>query len=219
MASLRIALRKAYAVLPFKQPVFTALRAMYSPPEWLYKHFHFQGSFTVPIGHDASFQVRHWGTMIENELFWRGIKGWEAISMELWLRLARQSNLIFDIGANTGIYALADKAASPHATVVAVEPVARVHDRLQANISLNGWGIHAICAAASDHDGTAILYDLPGRENVLSVSLEADWNATAERTPVEVQSVTVETLARKYGSNRRVDLLKIDVETHEPAVL
>ncbi len=218
MAQLKDVLRKVYMALPFKQAVFTAIRAMWSPPERLYRHLYFKGVFTVPVAENASFQVWHRGSMIENELFWRGIQGWEAVSIELWLRLSRRATVIFDIGANSGIYALAAKAVNAEAIVVAVEPVGRVHERLQANIALNGWDIEAVQAAVSDHDGTAILYDIPERENVLSVSLEADWNAAAERVPVEVPCHTVATLAAKFG-NGRVDLLKIDVETHEPAVL
>lgn len=127
--------------------------------------------------------------------------------------------MICDIGANTGVYALVAKAVNPLAKVVAVEPVERVFRKLEANVSLNNWDITTVNAAVSDQTGTAILYDTPQREHVLSVSLEASWNSKSSALrPVEVPCITVTDLLLQIGASN-VDLLKIDVETHEPAVL
>jgi FkbM family methyltransferase len=212
-------LKRAYAALPFKQPLFTALRNVVNVPERIHRHLHFQGIIQVPVSATEHFRMRHHGHMIENELFWKGIKGWEPVSMELWLRLCRGSRNIFDIGANTGVYALAAQAVNPDANVVAVEPVERIFRKLQDNILLNGDRIRAVHAAVSDHSGTALLYDMPEADHVLSVSLEASWNSESDRLrPVEVPCITVADLAHETGTSA-IDLVKIDVETHEPAVL
>jgi FkbM family methyltransferase len=127
--------------------------------------------------------------------------------------------VIFDIGANTGVYALTAHALNPQASVVAVEPVERIFRKLEMNIALNQGGITAVHAAVSDHSGTAVLYDMPDTDHVLSVSLEKDWNRSSSALrPVEVPAVTVRDLAQRIGG-AAPDLLKIDVETHEPAVL
>lgn len=208
-----------YDLIPFKQPLYTALRAVAHVPEPIHKHLHFKGIITVPISPTEKFRIMHHGYMIENELFWQGLDGWEKVSIELWVRLCRRSNVIFDIGANTGVYALVAQAVRPEALVVAVEPVERVFRKLEANIALNRWDIKAFHAAASDTTGTAVLFDLPLSEHVLSVSLEADWNsASTQLRPVEVPCITVSDLLHRVGATS-VDLLKIDVETHEPAVL
>jgi len=216
----RSAARSLYAALPFKQPLFQLVRRLVPPlPERLYRHLHFKGVITVDISPAERFRIRHHGYMIENELFWRGLSGWEKISMELWIRLCRRSKVILDIGANTGVYALAAKAVNPGAEVIAVEPVARIYDKLVDNIGLNEGTVKAVHAAATSHTGTVVLYDQPQSEHVLSVSLNPEWNkeSTAIR-PVEVPAYTVADLLAMHG-NTSVDLLKIDVETHEAEVL
>ncbi|MCB0772676.1 MAG: FkbM family methyltransferase [Flavobacteriales bacterium] len=219
MSGAKKLLKKAYDLLPFKQPVYTVVRSMAKVPEPIYRHLHFRGVIKVPVSKKESFRITHFGQMIENELFWKGITGWEPISMELWIRLCRRSNVIMDIGANTGVYALVAHAVNPQAKIAAVEPVERIHRRLQENINLNDGSILAVHAAVSDHTGTAVLYDLPDSDHVLSVSLEQKWNQASTRLrPVEVPCITVKDLAQRMGCER-IDLLKIDVETHEPAVL
>jgi len=211
--------KRIYSALPFKQPIYTALRWFGTPPERLYRHLHFKGIITVPISTTERFRVRHYGYMIENELFWKGLAGWEKVSMELWTRLCHRSGTILDIGANTGIFALVAKAVNPDAQVIAVEPVARIFQKLLGNIALNGGRIQAVQAAVSDRTGTVILYDQPENEHVLSVSLDPEWNkASSAIRPVEVPCITVADLLARHGTNT-VDLLKIDVETHEAAVL
>lgn len=208
-----------YDRIPFKQPLYTALRAVAHVPEPIHRHLHFKGVITVPISPTEKFRIMHHGYMIENELFWQGFGGFEKISVELWARLCRRSDVIFDIGANTGLYALVAQTVNPAALVVAVEPVERIFRKLEANIALNHGNIRAFNAAASDRTGTAVLFDMPSSEHVFSVSLESDWNsASTQLRPVEVPCITVNDLLHRVGA-ASVDLLKIDVETHEPAVL
>ena len=219
MSVLRKGAKRLYDALPFKQPLFTLVRTLVPVPERIHKHLHFKGVITVPITPGGSFKMVHHGYVIENELFWRGLEGWEKVSARLWVLLCRRSHTILDIGANTGVYALIAKTVQPEATVAAVEPVQRVFSKMQANFALNPGSIHAVHAAVSDSTGTATLYDLPESEHVLSVSLESEWNkASTQLRPVEVPCVTVMDLLARIGS-AEVDLLKIDVETHEAAVL
>lgn len=219
MSAIRTFIKRLYDSLPFKQPFFTLLRSVVTVPEHIHKHLHFKGIIDIPIGPGEQFRMMHHGYMIENELFWRGLEGWEKVSTRLWVDLCRRSDVILDIGANTGVYALIAKTVRPQATVVAVEPVDRVFRKMVGNLALNPGHIHAVKAAVSDTSGTATLYDLPEQEHVLSVSLDPEWNKTSTALrPVQVRSVTVMELLQEVDRDR-VDLLKIDVETHEPAVL
>ena len=71
--------------------------------------------------------MRHYGFQLENEIFWSGLtNGWEKISTRLWIELSKNSKVIFDIGANTGIYSLVSKSINPTSQVFAFEPVKRV---------------------------------------------------------------------------------------------
>ncbi|MBL7951194.1 MAG: FkbM family methyltransferase [Flavobacteriales bacterium] len=219
VASVKGSLKRLYEAIPFKREFFGLVRSIMPVPEPVFRHLHFKGVFKVPVDSRGSFRMMHHGYVIENELFWRGLKGWEHVSLELWQRLCHRSDTILDIGANTGVYAMLAQAVNPDATIIAVEPVARVFQKLQANAALNGARVHTVCAAVSDHTGTATLYDLPDSEHVLSVSLDPEWNKQSTRLrPVEVPTTTVLDLLRTHGKEK-ASLLKIDVETHEPAVL
>ena len=213
-------LKRLYDALPFKQAMFSVLRLL-PIPQRIYQHLHFQGLIDVEVGQGEMFRMRHHGYMIENELFWRGIKGWEKVSLELWTRLCRRSDTIIDVGANTGVYALIAKTVRPGATIIAVEPVERVFRKLEENIALNGGGIHAVRAALTDREGEVTLYDAPHLEHVLGVSLNKERIYIVEGksvSPVQVPGRTMAGIAAEFGLPR-IDLMKIDVETHEPEVL
>lgn len=213
------ALKSIYAILPFKQPVFSVLRKVWRPSPELYRHLHFKGVLTVPVDATHAFKIRHYGFQLENEVFWDGLGGgWEKVSIDLWTKLCRRSQVIFDIGANTGLYALVAKSLRPEAKVYAFEPVQRVFEKLQANNRLNNYDIHCVCAAISDKNGTAVFYD-PGEEHVYAVSVNKNLTPDREKmTETQVDIITLDHFAETENLDR-IDLLKIDVETHEPEVL
>jgi hypothetical protein len=153
--------RAAYRALPFKLQAFSFIRGRFVLPRSIYQHLHFVGPFTVDLGAKRSFRIHSAGTVLENDLFWSGYGGdFERISVQVWAELCRdRSGLILDVGANTGVYALAAAALAPDAEVVAFEPVARMADRLAHNISLNGFPVSIERAAVTDHSGTVTIYD------------------------------------------------------------
>jgi FkbM family methyltransferase len=219
MSSLRGVARGLYRAIPFKQPVFEAARRLVRVPEPVYRHLHFRGVIDVPV-EGRSFRMVHHGTQIENEVFWSGLYGrWEGASLRMWVRAAQGATEILDVGTNTGLYALAAKAVAPHARVAALEPVERIRTKLVANVALNRFDITVIAAAASDRDGTATLLD-PGDSHALSATLDPAGRVLgAHRAePVTVTVARIDSLIAQ-GAVRAPDLLKIDVEGHEPAVL
>jgi FkbM family methyltransferase len=212
------ALRAAWRNLPFKLPMLRALRAVWQPPQSVYQHLHFEGEFEVEVAPGARFRIRAHGTHVENDLFWSGYAGnWERVSVTLWRDLCRGAGTVLDVGANTGVYALAAAALSPGARIAAFEPVPRVCARLRHNAALNGNRIAVEQAAVSDRDGTAVLHDLDD-DHVYSASLEREMLGDAYSRTYEVPSVTLDSYCAAQGIGR-VDLMKIDVERHEPAVL
>ena len=142
----------------------------------------------------------------------------ETISMGLWLKLASISTDIIDIGANTGVYALTAKTINPRSKVYAIEPVERVFNKLQQNVNINSFDIHAEQKAASNYDGTATIYALP-TDHIYSVTvnknLHSDQNDVKE---VSISTMRLDTFFEEQGVNN-IDLMKIDVETHEAEVL
>lgn len=180
-------LKKIYQAAPFKKPVFSVLRKL-GIPETIYKHLHFKGVIDVPVA-GKSFKVFHHGYQIENEIFWSGLTGgWEKVSMGLWIQLCQKSKCIFDVGANTGIYALVAKTVNPNAPVHAFEPVRRVKEKLDHNIKLNGFDIVANEVALSNYNGSATIYD-SHEEHTLSVTV----NSKPETTGRHLHEVSIKT--------------------------
>lgn len=215
---MKRALKSVYRKIPLKHELFKILKRFWQPSESVFKHLHFQGTLDLEIK-NKKFKMQHYGYMIENAAFWQGLdNGWEKVSMNLWSRLAADAQVIFDIGANTGIYALTAQTVNPQAQVYAFEPVKRVFKKLKHNAELNDYPIRAFELAASNENGTATIYDSP-EEHVLAVTVNKDLSLDdVETIPTEIEIVRLDTIIEREGIDR-IDLMKIDVETHEREVL
>ncbi len=212
-------LKNIYRKLPFKQPIFKLVRTFMRPNENVYKHLYFDGDFLVEVDDSHSFWMTHFGFELENSLFWVGLRnGWEKNSVSVWIQLAEKSDVIVDVGANSGIYSLIAKSLNPQARVFAFEPMRRVYGKLAYNNLLNGYDIECFECGVSNTDGTATVYDTP-TEHIYSVTVNKNLNAPdAEVIPTEIRIKRLDTIIEETGIEK-IDLLKIDVETHEPEVL
>ncbi|MEJ8755701.1 FkbM family methyltransferase [Pontibacter sp. H259] len=207
-----------YHHLPFKKEFFQFLKKLWIPPVSIYQHLHFAGVFQVKIDDTKSLKLKHYGYLIENEIFWTGITGsWEKESLKLWIKLCKHADVILDVGANTGVYSLIAKTVNPEAAVYAFEPINRVFAKLQDNIKLNNFDITAIEKAVSNVDGSAIIYDAP-TEHVYSATIYNKTTAKADAVRTKVNTVTLDSFIKEYKLET-ISLLKIDVERHEPEVL
>lgn len=215
-------LKVLYRRIPFKGAIYHFVRAFGVPPHSVYKHLHFEGVFKVHIDDRRFFRMWHGGYELENELFWRGIDGgldWERGTLRLWTQLCGQATCVLDIGANTGVYALAAKSVRPEAVVYAFEPVASVFQDLRSNCSINGYDILCVQSAVSDSNGKAKIYCPKGVDNIYNASVNKNLNPPTEAViEHEVSTVTLATFIESHNIER-IDLMKVDVETHEVEVL
>lgn len=216
---MKKALKLVYNRLPFKQPLFNMVKRLWQPPDHVYRHLYFKGLFTVAVSKTEQFRIQHYGYELENELFWKGIAGgWEKVSIGLWTRLCRQASVIVDIGANTGVYSLVAKSVNPRARVFAFEPVARVFEKLEENNRLNNYDIVCLRKAVSNYTGKAVIYDT-NEEHIYSVTVNKNLHdATTTVRQSEIETVSLREFIEKEHLTH-IDLMKIDVETHEPEVL
>lgn len=211
-----------YRLLPFRPFWARLIRSLPIDLERFYRDLHFTGVFTVR-SRSGKFKIHHLETTIENELFWKGLENsLEDDTIWLWLQLCQTSQVILDVGANTGVYALIAKTESPKAQVVAFEPSAKVFPKLEANINLNGMDIRCEKIALSNSDRTQTFYDLDSMDFPTSGSLSAAKEKFLRpgRTDIleyEVQCVTLDSYISENGIEN-LDLIKIDVELHEPEV-
>lgn len=215
---MKVVFKNLYSLLPFKQQLFSVVRKMVVLPNSISKHLYFNGIVSFKVN-DRIVRMNQKGYDVENTLFWRGTKGcWEKVSVGIWIRLSGVSKMIFDVGANTGAYALIAKAASPDAVVYAVEPLKMISERLEANIALNKMDIKCIPFAMSDFDGVAKVY-LDSLDHIYSVTVNKNLSpANVPVHEVEIQTKKMSTLIEDEKIEF-IDLIKIDVETHEPEML
>lgn len=216
---MKSVLKSIYLRIPFKKQIFSSVLKVWKPSPSFYQHLNFKGVFNVRIDSQSSFKIKSYGYRIENELFWEGLYGgWEKDSMKLWVQLSKISNVIIDIGANSGIYSLVAKSVQPNSQVYAFEPVNRVYKKLVKNIELNGFDIVTKELAVSNRTGNAIVYDNLN-EHVYSVTVNKNLFApTTKVVESLIQTITLDEFISK-NNIKNIDLIKIDVETHEPEVL
>lgn len=207
-----------YDLFPFKKHLFLFLKIFCIPKHSLYQHLYFRGIFKVKTN-NSHFIIKHYGYELENEIFWAGLTGnWEKESIKLWIKLCKYSEVVFDIGSNTGIYALIAKTINPNSKVYAFEPVKRIFIKLQKNISLNNFDIFPIEKAVSNSDGIATIYD-PQIEHIYSVTVNKNFLSPDSKVlETEIEIITLDSFIKQNNINK-IDLIKIDVETHEPEVL
>ncbi len=214
-------LRGIYNIVPFKQGIFKVVRAFH-PGKSLTRHLVFNGEIDVKMG-GQSFKMINRGYFLEQLFFWEGLDKWEKYSSYLWRVLSAHSNVVLDIGANTGVYTLMTKTINPNATVYAFEPVDKIFEVLKANITANNLqNTHAVNKAVSNAEGVMDMYDVKDG-NLYEASLEAAYidNLSYDKNRFVKKSVAIDTVDHFVSSHniKQVDLVKIDVETHEPKVM
>ncbi|MBI4645689.1 MAG: FkbM family methyltransferase [Bacteroidia bacterium] len=160
----------------------------------LYQDFRFKGKFKIKIDNKPVYLFHYVDTTIENEIFWKGIDaGWEKESIRIWRELCKFSNVIIDIGANTGIYSLIASAINPNSKIYSFEPCEKIYKRLVYNCSLNQFNnITCRREAISNHNGEATLFDVEG-EVPYSASLNINMlDNNHKKTEVTVHTETLE---------------------------
>jgi FkbM family methyltransferase len=215
---MKVLLKQLYKVLPFKQQIFSVVRSIVTLPNSVSKHLYFDGQISFKVG-KKTILMNQKGYDVENTLFWRGVGGcWEKVSVGIWIKLCEDATHILDIGANTGAYALIAKTVNPKAEVFAFEPMDMIHKRLEDNVRLNNLDIKCLPYALSNYTGDATVY-AESENHIYSVTV--NQNRSHETIPVFEKKIQTKTLIDFIKEHRiqKIDLMKIDVETHEPEVM
>jgi|GEM_PF-445182 FkbM family methyltransferase len=214
----------ARALRPLAQvpPIRRALRALapgHGIPSFVCCHLSVVESFHVRLSASTGFDYQgSQADSVGNVLFWRGRRGYEWETTRIFCLLARESRFMADIGANTGVFSLLALAVNPEISVIAFEPHPLVFRRLTANISLNKWFDRCRLedCALSDQRGSAPLF-VPKWGYLPTGSRLAPWGN--DRKVASTVRTRVDTLDSAVGEFGLPDLIKIDVEGHEPKVL
>jgi len=168
--------------------------------------------------------MQSYNTPIEITVFWRGIfNGREGAEIKLWSELIKKADIVLDIGANNGIYALV-ASVNEKAGVYAFEPVPAMYDLLKENLRLsNTINVYPRKEVISDLNGKLNLF-VPnsGWIDVASIDESFAKKFLEDRTMIEVQcdSITVdEFLVKENITTDKKIVCKIDVEGAEDRVV
>jgi FkbM family methyltransferase len=156
---------------------------------------------------------------VSNQVFWKGWRGYESETIELFYRMAERAETTIDVGAYVGFFSLIAAHANPAGRVVAFEPHPGMYARLLRHVSLNGLtNVECVQAAVGSREGTATLLHAASGLPCSSSLSEAFMAPHADVARSEVPLVTLDGSLERAG-NPRVGLMKLDTESTEPDVL
>lgn len=128
----------------------------------------------------------------------------------------RPGSVIWDIGANFGLHSVTLARLVPQATVVAFEPNPAEHARLLRHRAWNAPLLTTSSLALSDSPGVLPLH--LGPEGNSGMTSLAPWSQFTYSGTVLVATAVGDDLVAR-GSVPAPNIIKLDVEGHEPAVL
>jgi len=148
-------------------------------------------------------------------LFYLG--DYEPGSLRAVVTLARHAHTFLDIGAQAGVYSMVVASANPEIEVVAFEAdpssVATVLENARRNRGRSGVGSVRVCAAAvDDHSGLATFHLAGGNS-----SLNGAFRSNTQE--LLCPKVSIDDFLEAIDHSTPIDLVKIDTESTEPAVL
>ena len=120
---------------------------------------------------------------------WYGRNGYERTTIREWVRRLKAANVVFDVGANTGIFSLLSCFADDNPRkVVAFEPTFRACARVIENLNANGIidRVKVEKLALSDQDGAI---EFMHYENATRISSGASYVEGASHFPVQFREL------------------------------
>jgi FkbM family methyltransferase len=127
------------------------------------------------------------------------------------------ASVVFDVGANVGDWTRQAAQSWPAATIHAFEPSAVVFAQLETMTA--GLRVRLVRSALSDHSGEAVLHAVPSQSELSSLherNLSSHGMVMTEHEVVQL--TTIDDYCRSHAIEH-IDVLKIDAEGHDLAVL
>lgn len=155
-------------------------------------------------------------TAVQRALRRDGLAGYEPSTIATLLTLFDEHSeglSFFDVGANMGLYALLCAAIFDPDEVHAFEPTPTTVDVLRKIVRTNRFNVEVVAEALGDVNSTANLHLSTASDS--SNSLVEGFKQSTETVSVPVRRLDDYVAASGVAPT----IMKIDVETHEPAVL
>jgi len=224
---MKLILRRVFYSKPVNQLIIKFIRPFRSfiPVK---NQFPIHGTFKVKGKNIESFKMTTNPTnAVTKFLYWRNIEGFEYSSVKIFIELIKTSRIFFDVGSNIGYYSLlASSIRKKQIEVYAFEPMPSIFDYLKKNIVLNNYkNINPINLALSNENGTATFYSILNLKFKELPQLTGDGGLSAEHSGISskirfnVNTITLDDFVLKNLGNKKIDLIKLDVEANEQKVL
>ena len=203
--------------------IYYILRHLITPNKKMIRNYKFKGNIKVVTKDKKKFYLYNNAFILESSIFWLGFDNinWERNTRKVWITLSKKSKIIFDIGANTGIFSMIAKVYNNDCEIHSFEPQPNIYHIFKKNIQINNFNISCNNIALSNQIGQAPFYNYGDNtfidKNTTAGSLNQKWRQKNQNTI----TVKVNTLKQYIEKNNltKIDLMKIDVETYEYEVL
>lgn len=203
-----------------RRAVLGANRSMQQLSAWLSSRWRVFGEVSLDV---CDTRVRMFSAAddgIVNRLYYG--EPWEVAELQTWRLLVPHARAVLDVGANTGLYSVLSARLCPDTPIIAFEPHPTNYRRLCRNLALNdARNVEPIELALGDRVGE-IEFTIPDDEQISLVSSAIRaFSESHYQIGYKQRMVRQSTLDEIVGGRRleHVDLVKIDVESYELAVL
>ena len=156
--------------------------------------------------------------MLQRQFYFFGTYFLEEHILCSWEKAAKGARVIFDVGANAGIYSLAALAIQRDATVHAFEPTPEIAARLRETAKLNGLDqlyVHEVAVMSTN--GYATLKRCRG-ELGTNEGMNFIRTGVAQEDTESVKTICLDQFCDNYEIDR-IDLLKLDIQWNEHLAL
>jgi FkbM family methyltransferase len=213
------ALLNLWGLNPLKKITATFLKISHFPLTKFKNDLWYEGVFSVHYFNTSFKLFANKNDKSTLSIFWDGIDhGWDAVSLQVWGKLAKKSSVIIDIGSNIGLYAIAAKKMNNSSKVFAFEPSNKMFNLLNKNITLNNLDIATYPVALSNFKGKIEFFDLDVPTAVASLKFNENLKNNENLITYNVDVNTIESFVQENNIHQ-IDLISIDVEMNEPEVL
>jgi len=172
---------------------------------------------TIP---GVRFQVR--GRRVTHGISYASDGAQESTATAFVLACVEQLTIccFWDVGANFGYYTWLLKSASPEMKAVLFEPFAPNVQLIRETLQRHAFrDVELVFAGVSDHSGSGVLKTNPVSGHTSSLEGEVTFEERHWGVKSGLATVPLISLDEQRALRGPVDLIKIDVEGHESAVL
>lgn len=190
--------------LEFNSSIARYLLALYYKPGNFYK---------IPFGALKGFKLWYDRTINYHAVlgFWEKNNFYVLDKLFSRFLINRDKIVVYDVGANVGLYSLFFSRFGPNVNIAAFEAVPETVESLKRNLEINSINsVQIVDKAVADHDGHVSFF--VGHHH--KSSLVKDWASDAGKSHVneiKVPSISVDLFASD-GTLGTPDFIKIDVE-------